>query len=318
MKKKGFIYRLYALGARLPRYALSGIGMAVLFVLTLIPASDVPSMPPFPMADKIAHALAFGLVAAAIIYDRGRRRGSIDWRIWVVAVVIMTITGALVELLQWRMGTGRSGDIGDLAADFAGAALLPLLLWPLLRNAVGVAWCDLDEWRGDAEELGRVKKLYMEAFPPEERRDWAELESMLRGEKSGANLLVVRRYGRWSGFITWWRVGGMRYVEHFAIDSSLRGSGIGAEAIRRFTTCDPEPVVLEVEPAGTGDMARRRIAFYERCGFESHPDLYYFQPPYSPCLEGLELMLMTSGDIPPRGLQAVAKDLIRCVYGAGE
>ena len=79
-------------------------------------------------------------------------------------------------------------------------------------------------------------------------------------------------------------------MEHFAIISAMRGGGLGGEAIRNFVAADPMPVILEVEPSGSNDMADRRIAFYERCGFTGHRDFEYIQPPYSPGLPEVPLM----------------------------
>ena len=75
------------------------------------------------------------------------------------------------------------------------------------------------------------------------------------------------------------------------------------------------PVVPEVEiPEGDeDDMTRRRVRFYERCGFMPFPSFRYIQPPYSPGLPSLELMLMASSE--SVSLEEATRLLHTHVYG---
>lgn len=158
-----------------------------------------------------------------------------------------------------------------------------------------------------------LRTLYFDSFPPEERRSWKSIMELTDDRSSPFNLTVILRDGMTAGFITWWRLGGARYVEHFAIIPAMRGGGLGGEAIRNFVAADPMPVILEVEPSGSNDMADRRIAFYERCGFTGHRDFKYIQPPYSPGLPEVPLMLMTSDKSVDLG--TTAGEIRRRVYG---
>lgn len=161
-----------------------------------------------------------------------------------------------------------------------------------------------------------LRALYFDSFPPEERRSWESIIELTDNQSSPFNMTMIQRDGVTAGFITWWRLGGARYVEHFAIIPAMRGGGLGGEAIRNFVGADPMPVILEVEPAGSTDMADRRIAFYERCGFTGHRDFGYIQPPYSPGLPEVPLMLMTSGG--KVDLAATAAEIRRRVYGVSD
>jgi hypothetical protein len=81
----------------------------------------------FEGADKVVHAIMFGTLTAAMIFDRwheGRpltRKGAL----WCAAVAIAA--GGLIELLQGAMGMGRGCDTADFAADAAGALIGALL-----------------------------------------------------------------------------------------------------------------------------------------------------------------------------------------------
>lgn len=145
-------------------------------------------------------------------------------------------------------------------------------------------------------QIDSVKSLYLTAFPPEERRPWDDIESMLENGGQPYEMYVINCNRVFAGFISYWRFDDFIYVEHFAVESSYRGQGVGTESIRIFVSLDTRPIVLEVEPKASSEMAGRRIDFYLRCGFDAHHDYPYEQPPYAPELPSVPLMLMTYGN----------------------
>lgn len=142
--------------------------------------------------------------------------------------------------------------------------------------------------------MERAHNLYMESFPPEERRPWEQIASA-RDDAAGPHLLMIADSASdFAGFITMWRFPEFIYVEHFAIEPSRRGSGIGGEAISLLISRETLPVVLEVErPDPQIPMTKRRIRFYARYGFKILP-FNYIQPPYEPGLPEVPLMLMST------------------------
>ena len=78
--------------------------------------------------------------------------------------------------------------------------------------------------------LSKVEQTYMEAFPPNERRDF-ELAKGLIVSETAFNLYIFIREGEYVGFITTWSFESFLYVEHFAIDASQRSGGIGSKAL---------------------------------------------------------------------------------------
>lgn len=162
-----------------------------------------------------------------------------------------------------------------------------------------------------------ARQLYEYSFPVEERRPW--LDILARDSDDGRfRLEGIYRGGRWAGMMTSWQFDTFRYIEHLAIDSSMRGAGIGAAVLARLLASDPRPVVLEVEiPALAEDpeMARRRIGFYQRCGFTAFPRFDYVQPPYLEGLPAVPMMLMSSDD--GGELPLMAATIHRQVYGVG-
>lgn len=314
-----FFEKIGRLVGRLPHFVPSLIILAVILCLTLLPVPDkVVDVPLFPGADKVVHFLMFGTLAVILWWDESRRRflAKAPLSLLIPAALISTVAGGVVEVLQDLMHAGRSGDWMDLLADMAGAVLLPLILRPLvnviLRRGAKIS---LRTLRHAKECPGRIKKLYESSFPPEERREWTDLINKGVSAASPLEFICIYIHERPVGMITCWHFDGFDYVEHFAVDGCLRGQGIGARVLGMITDAAPG-LVLEVEPAATGEMARRRIAFYKRCGFRACEEYAYVQPPYSEGLPSVELMLMTCGQVPD--LDRVASTLHKEVYNVKE
>lgn len=161
-----------------------------------------------------------------------------------------------------------------------------------------------------ADELSALEKIYLDAFPPEERRPW---ESIVSGDKR-LKLRAIHSDGELAGMISYWDFGGFVYVEHFAIDPDRRSGGIGSAVISILKERVGRPVVLEVEhPSDDNPMAAHRIAFYRRNGFEILP-YEYVQPPYAPGLPEVPLLLMCTDT--EADADTMAKTLHSEVYGA--
>lgn len=165
---------------------------------------------------------------------------------------------------------------------------------------------------GAPVDMQAAAALYEASFPPEERRPWHQIESGY----GSLELWGVYSGGKQAGMVTIWRFDTFAYIEHFAIDPARRGEGIGAAALSELKKLTGLPFVLEVEPADHPDvMARRRIAFYERCGF-ALLQYDYIQPPYADNLPAVPLCLMSTDKAIDPAL--VARTLHRCVYGVKE
>ena len=167
----------------------------------------------------------------------------------------------------------------------------------------------------DQHLLSRVEELYYNSFPPEERRSWNSVKSLLKREDIQYKIEVIQQKGKFVGFISSWDFGSFCYVEHFAVESSVRGNGIGAAAISQFVEKAQKGVVLEVESADCGEMAQRRIGFYNRNGFIAHSDFEYIQPSYGEGLPPVPMLLMSAHFDEDLDISVVAKTILRFVYG---
>ncbi|MDE6272132.1 MAG: GNAT family N-acetyltransferase [Muribaculaceae bacterium] len=151
----------------------------------------------------------------------------------------------------------------------------------------------------------KTRKLYREAFPPEERR---QEDMMIVGDDRFHFLTLLDEKNAELGLLSLWSFPDFNYIEHFAIFPELRGNGLGSEALRLVS----DPVILEIEPPESGPQAACRLEFYLRNGFRIL-DYDYVQPPYSPGFPSLPLLLMARGNI-RRSPAEIAGILHRIVY----
>lgn len=160
--------------------------------------------------------------------------------------------------------------------------------------------------------LNDVHRLYASSFPIEERRVWDNfIDHLEHNEKF--NVFIIENDGHFIGFISWWDLGCVRYVEHFAIEKMMRNKGIGSDVITQFVSESPVPVVLEAELPETNEMAIRRISFYCRHGFEECVDVDYVQPSYGRGLPAVPMRLMVT-DRNMVDIDKVVSLLYRIVY----
>lgn len=149
-----------------------------------------------------------------------------------------------------------------------------------------------------AADLAILEKIYLEAFPPEERRPWG---SVTRPEQPGRpHLYGIIADGRLAGMVTVWVFDSFAYIEHLAVDPSLRGGGIGAQVLAAVSEeAGGLPLLVEVEhPSAESPETLRRIAFYERNGFMTIAT-DYIQPPYADGQPEVALRLMATAPIAP-------------------
>lgn len=160
--------------------------------------------------------------------------------------------------------------------------------------------------------LEQVRRLYESSFPEEERRLRLDFQSNVYDNVAFCLYEIVSD-GFFGGFLTSWDLGVVRYVEHFAIEPRLRGRGVGTDIIGQFVAMDSRPVVLETELPETGEMARRRIGFYKRCGFEECVNIDYVQPAYASHLPSVPMRLMIT-DKNNVDVNKVVQIIYRIVY----
>lgn len=145
-----------------------------------------------------------------------------------------------------------------------------------------------------SDVLKAIEKLYIDSFPPIERRLFANVEILLEKKDVPFRMIAAMDGSKLLGFLSFWEFDGFRYIEHFAVDESRRGEGIGSALLEYFIKdSDKTPIVLETEIPESSTDARRRVDFYMRHGFILWRLVKYMQPPYDEGVEELEMRLMT-------------------------
>jgi len=118
----------------------------------------------------------------------------------------------------------------------------------------------------NSKYIDKIKNIYLNAFPPDERLDFDDLIS--NKIKNGIlyalfdNNLIV-------GFSFVISAEDFVYILYLAIDDKFRNKGYGTKTLNIINdTYKNQPKVLCVEePETANDMRSRRIEFYERNGF---------------------------------------------------
>lgn len=118
---------------RIPRFLTSAVVTAGVLYLTLAPRPfGSVRIPLFEGADKVVHFMMFFAMAFAYHFDFRRGKKPVDEaRLMGWIFVSLSAFGGLIELAQWKMRMGRSGDWYDLLADIAGAVYGIILAWPI-------------------------------------------------------------------------------------------------------------------------------------------------------------------------------------------
>lgn len=116
---------------RIPRFLTSAVVTAGVLYLTLAPRPfGSVRIPLFGGADKVVHFMMFFAMAFAYHFDFRRGKKPVDEaRLMGWIFVSLSAFGGLIELAQWKMRMGRSGDWYDLLADIAGAVYGIILAW---------------------------------------------------------------------------------------------------------------------------------------------------------------------------------------------
>ena len=129
------------------------------------------------------------------------------------------------------------------------------------------------------------------SFPKDEHRDFEDHLNEFTNPRFRS--LVHTQNGKIAGFMNYWQLTGIVYLEHFATARELRGQGLGSALMDVLRETVSAPIILEAEPPDTGDMAVRRINFYKRLGFHLN-EYEYYQPPYHKGEPPVRLMIMST------------------------
>lgn len=157
-----------------------------------------------------------------------------------------------------------------------------------------------------------AKKLFESAFPPEERPGF---ETMKNRTDKEFRFNIIECDGNPVGILSFWDFEQFVYIEHFAIEETLRNRTLGSNTLKllKESVFPVKEMILEVEMPDN-ETARHRISFYERNGFFSNSGFAYLQPPYRKGTESVPMTIMSRNRLQDTQLQEFKKILYRKVY----
>lgn len=162
-----------------------------------------------------------------------------------------------------------------------------------------------------------VERLFLSAFPEDERRDIVAQRHNTDNNPL-FHCMLAEDNGQPVGFFTYWDFGRFCYGEHFATDTTYRNHGYGSEILSAILEHIAKPLVIEVEMPDN-ELGVRRIGFYQRNGMHLWEGYNYMQPAYRPNGNTLPMLLMSSCGLDPENdFTEVVSIIHREVYGVCE
>ncbi len=140
----------------------------------------------------------------------------------------------------------------------------------------------------DSEGFQKALALYQTSFPVREQRGLDEHIRALTNPQFYCESIWDGK--EFLGLMFYWEFSGYSYIEHFAIQTDLRGDGIGSQCLKEF--CNRrDRVILEIDPP-VDDISIRRKGFYERLGFH-YDGYFYMHPSYQKGCTPHQLLIMS-------------------------
>ncbi|HLO92213.1 MAG TPA: GNAT family N-acetyltransferase [Lentimicrobium sp.] len=133
-------------------------------------------------------------------------------------------------------------------------------------------------------------KIYLEAFPIDERRESTELEMI--NASTGYSFYALVNSSTLCGILEIWEFSNFIFIEHLAIIPSMQNKGLGRSALSGYLNDNGKPVILEAE-VPHDDISTKRIDFYNSLGFRII-DVDYTQPPYYPGKKSVPMVLLSN------------------------
>lgn len=157
-------------------------------------------------------------------------------------------------------------------------------------------------------DFSKLVALYIESFPPEERRNISQLERLLL-QRPAMFFNAVECDGQLSGLFVYWNFGDFWYLEHLAVYPDMRNKKIGQQILDFVCENLAGMRLLEVEPAEE-EMAIRRVNYYQRNGYKIlHKE--YVQPSYNGVNSPVPLWIMGNCEYSDKSLLEKHIDTIK-------
>ena len=163
------------------------------------------------------------------------------------------------------------------------------------------------------QDFYKVYNLMRASFPRDEFRNYEGQKALLEIPEYQIYIWPDAKRPEPKAFIAVWEFESFVFVEHFAVDPDCRNEGLGAKILAELSERTEQRICLEVELPET-ELAKRRIAFYERNQFFFN-DYTYEQPPIFAGCDPLPLRIMTTEkQVNADEFQKIKQELYERVY----
>lgn len=134
------------------------------------------------------------------------------------------------------------------------------------------------------------KSLYDVSFPIFEQR--TEVQQNIAFCKENYHLIAYIDENDFVGFISYWDFESYVYIEHFAVNSDIRGKGYGSKILNLFIESVNKIVLLEIDPI-VDEVSAARMRFYKRNGF--YENIHnHVHPAYREAFDAHHLIVMST------------------------
>lgn len=104
-------------------YKYSILVALAIIILSTIPVPEVKPLEEVPLIDKWVHFLMYAALSASMWLDRKLLRLPISASCFILMLLLPSLLGGLLELVQAYLTTCRSGEWLDAVADAIGAVI---------------------------------------------------------------------------------------------------------------------------------------------------------------------------------------------------
>lgn len=157
----------------------------------------------------------------------------------------------------------------------------------------------------------RVQEIYTSyttTFPADEQRDQKHFLGLFTNPH--VKFMSVIHESEEVGYLILWELSSFVFVEHFEVFERFRSKKLGSTIMNHLSESYPK-IILEIEPADSGEDASRRYSFYQRNNF-SLIDTTHVQPSYGKGKKSLNLWLLAN--YTPENLEEAKREILDIIY----
>ncbi len=122
-----------------------------------------------------------------------------------------------------------------------------------------------------------VYKMLTEYFLTDEYRHYNNQRDILNDKRYSLYQFIDDETDSLIGFISFWQLDNLFFIEHLAVGESYRKEGYGSKILKYGLSKTTGDVVLEIE-LPSDEVGKKRLQFYQKNDFY-HNEYKYSQPP---------------------------------------